>query len=93
MTGMKPRDAAALALVGWYLLSPLPPENFGYLGKLQDWVFGPASTPPMSEWRQLGAFDTVEKCEAAKIQAEKSGQENIAQSVCIASDDPRLKRN
>jgi hypothetical protein len=91
---MKPRHAAALALVGWYLLSPVSPsENSGYLGRLQDRLFGPASIPPMSEWKQLGAFDTAEKCEAAKIQAEKSAEEQIAQSVCIASDDPRLKRN
>jgi hypothetical protein len=91
---MKARHATVLALVGWYLLSPAAPSgSSGYLSKLQDRVFGPASIPPMSEWRQLGAFDTAHKCEAAKIQVEQTPNANITQSVCVASDDPRLKRN
>lgn len=91
---MKARHATVLVLVGWYLLSPASPSgSSGYLSRLQDRVFGPASIPPMSEWNQLGAFDTAERCEAAKIQIGNSGGENIGQAVCIASDDPRLKRN
>jgi hypothetical protein len=91
---MKFHHAATLVLVGWYILSPVSPSaNYGYLGKLQDQVFGPASPPPMSEREQLGAFDTAKQCEAAKIQGEKFAQANIARSICIASDDPRLKRH
>jgi hypothetical protein len=41
----------------------------------------------------FGVFDTAEKCEAAKIQAEKSAEENNARSACIAADDPRLREN
>jgi hypothetical protein len=80
----KCRNAIALAAVGWYLLSPIsPPGSFGFLGKLQNQVFGPASDRPISEWTQLSAFDTAAKCAAAKLQS--------AQSLCIATDDPRLK--
>jgi hypothetical protein len=41
----------------------------------------------------LGAFDTARNCEAAKSQADNSSEENTAQAVCVASDDPRLKSN
>jgi hypothetical protein len=91
---MKFCHVTALLLVGWYLLSPIPPPaNPGPLSRLQDRVFGPASIPPMSEWRQLGAFDTARNCEAAKFQAGNSSGENTAQAICVASDDPRLIRN
>lgn len=81
----KCRHAIALAAVGWYLLSPPSSGNFGFLGNLQDRVFGPASPRPISQWTQLSAFDTAAKCAAAKLQAERG-----AEALCIATDDPRL---
>jgi hypothetical protein len=44
---------AASAGGGWYLLNP-PPES------IHD-----KQTPPLSQWAQIAAFDTVDKCEAA----------------------------
>jgi hypothetical protein len=50
---MNPRHAAALALVGWYLMVPFPdapgkPPNFH---------------APLSQWNQMGAFDTAAACD------------------------------
>jgi hypothetical protein len=78
--------AIALAAVGWYLLSPPSPGNFGFLGKLQDQVFGPPSPRPISQWTQLAAFDTASKCAAAKLQIDTG-----TEALCIATDDPRLE--
>jgi hypothetical protein len=82
----KCRNAIALAAVGWYLLSPPSSGNFGFLGNLQDRVFGPASPRPISQWTQLSAFDTAAKCAAAKLQTDTG-----AEALCVATDDPRLK--
>lgn len=112
---MKPRHAAALALVGWYLLAPVPPaKDRGYWGRLQDLIFGTSEHAPVSQWNQLGVFDTAEKCHAAETEQVNAALESFGQtleekgkskaeivydaiikggddSVCIASDDPRLK--
>lgn len=50
---MNPRHAAALALVGWYLMVPYPdapgkPPNFH---------------APLSQWNQMGAFDSAVACD------------------------------
>jgi hypothetical protein len=92
---MKPRHAAALALVGWYLMTPPPP-------------FDPSS--PLSKWSRLGKTDyaTEAECGAVreKLQATFRDPGNIppehvtatimvkamAHVLCIASDDPRLKQ-
>jgi hypothetical protein len=112
---MKPRHAAALALVGWYWLAP--PLTFtasreGPSGKLAD---GVATYLPLNHWDNIRAFDHAEECEKARsdmldsimgsaARAEKNAQLRVARkrankavwaewdlSVCIASDDPRLK--
>jgi hypothetical protein len=109
------RHAAALAVVGWYLLTPVPAGDTGYWGRLHDLIFGASEYAPMSRWNQLGAFDTAEKCDAAQTKEDDSTMESFSQtqeekgkskaetavdawkkgvgdeSVCIASDDPRLK--
>ena len=46
MAGMKPRHAAALALVGWYLMVP-PPDNL---------------TAPISAWEVAASYDTGKHC-------------------------------
>ncbi len=51
---MKLCHAAALALVGWYLM--VPPH----------YKQGTDTSAPRSEWEQHGAFDTAEACERAK---------------------------
>jgi hypothetical protein len=51
---MKPRHAAALALVGWYLMVP-PRQSDGW----------PDLAAPVSEWTALGdGFADIESCEA-----------------------------
>jgi hypothetical protein len=95
---MKPRHAAALALVGWYLM--VAPRDADYLL---------VTSAPVSEWIILQSFDAAKNCEeerAQKIeQADKSGnywyydtkkRENVGSPaelayLCIATDDPRFK--
>jgi hypothetical protein len=95
---MKPRHAAALALVGWYLMYPI--QQHQVLPKA-----------PLRNWQREGSFDTEATCKQAMernirelqtiprarsfigvpggdpyLKAAKNGE-------CIASDDPRLKGN
>jgi hypothetical protein len=86
---MKPSHAAALTLVGWYLLAA-PAGN---------------SSAPLSTWIQEGAFDTAAECETTKLQAIetkcaasvpqkdcKALHDTMANSDCFATDDPRLAK-
>ncbi len=96
MHAMKLRHAAALALAGWYLMMPTPPsKDSGYWGKLRALAFGSPQYAPMSQWQQLGTFDTAKECEAGKTTARAIANSIIKgdDPVCIATDDPRLKGN
>ncbi len=84
---MKLRHAAAFALVGWYLMQP--PAHRGTDGKS---VFEDAR--PLTMWRQIGAYDTAKECEAQIDHMVTLPTDVGAEFVrCVASDDPRLKRN
>ena len=89
---MKVSHAAALALIGWYLLVPLPDR--------------PAA--PMKYWGHYGSFDTAKECEDAEMKilresrradfktppgrySDKEFRQALKTSECIATDDPRLK--
>ena len=92
---MKPRHAAVLALVGWYLV--LPPTS---LGKVV------LSAPP-SKWTVFQEYDSLETCLAARVELHERGEQNpsvkpqlqfppkqLAQffaADCISADDPKLK--
>ena len=94
---MKLRHAAALALVGWYLM--LPPLDHGV----------PIVKAPYSEWDNWQGFDTADACQAKKSffqnealePAQKIGETatqlamdcRFFDALCIATDDPRLKAN
>jgi hypothetical protein len=102
MVAMKLRHAAALALVGWYLM--IPP-------RVSDWpvlVFD--TNAPLSKWQQGGSFDTAKECNedkkrsaglALQLTDKLSGEDKhkamlsvmamLSGPQCIASDDPRLK--
>ena len=101
---MKPRHAAALALVGWYLMVP----PLGESDSTKGWVdFG----APLATWFLSKSFDTAKECEDArgKIYVDASREERkiplfklrtsprlpvLIQDMfntCIASNDPRLK--
>ena len=94
---MKSWHAAALALVGWYLLAPPFDQNHKSLLEL-----------PLSQWHQWRSFDTATDCETyrkATIDNAQNGSydsvtgadgrplfiEGMDHSLCIATDDPRLK--
>jgi hypothetical protein len=91
---MKPRHAAALALVGWYLMiPPITPDGTVH------------SDARLARWRIDGNFDSSASCEfmrdslrrttvlARRAQDPPMEVELAAdhQAVCIASDHPRLK--
>jgi hypothetical protein len=81
---MKPRHAAALALVGWYLM--VPPESH--------------TTRPLSEWYHISSHDTASECEddrvklkdAYKRQNNQEKEKLMVFSECIEADDPRLAK-
>jgi len=89
---MKPRHDAALALVGWYLI--LPPES----GE---------KDAPLNKWEIVNSFDDAETCERSRHDFHAGGMKNAQHptnkadlqfalraidSVCIATDDPRLAK-
>jgi hypothetical protein len=88
---MKPRHAAALALVCWYLM--VPPINGQEL--------------PIAQWNHISSFDTADKCEMERVKLRDSYKNGapphnltreqainlIIESECLGTDDPRLKGN
>ena len=92
---MNLRHAAALALVGWYLMTP-PLYKEG-----ANW------NAPLSDWSISKSFDSAADCEQARQQLVDQGFKfNNAKTAtidqrqagavfmganCVASDDPRLK--
>jgi hypothetical protein len=95
---MKPRHAAALALVGWYLLVP-PLVNAPYK----------VDTEAPLAWKVYQTFDTREECDKSRLSVRdkyehtasapvgsiKKGSRAFALQMtfaqCISSDDRRLK--
>jgi hypothetical protein len=80
------RDAAALALVGWYLL--MPPW---YQGKRE-----PDFNAPLSEW--VINQSTANECEDILMSFQGKSQTSDSSidrrrraSACVPTDDPRLK--
>ncbi len=84
---MKTSHAAALALVGWYLM----------WAPLHDRDHPPDSTAPFSQWETSGSFDTATECEKALseegLKRFMQGKGTFTRSVgqCVATNDPRLK--
>ena len=104
---MKPRHAAALALVGWYLMTP-PPALFHDAHR--------GSQAHLSLWEIRGNYTSAVDCEkaltkvqnemlrkeqddletAARADANLDDQANYAYEAahlarCLSADDPRLK--
>ena len=101
---MKPRHAAALALVGWYLMVPpttiIPNGHTGYEEEI----------PPISrDWEVVRRYTTAEQCadelrfmlshfdsvaKFAKQRHQNAGSvqaQLIYGGACFRDDDPRLK--
>jgi hypothetical protein len=102
-TAMKPRHAAALALVGWYLMTPPcrsvnPQPNSGYFSCFMD------SQTPLREWVRVPdtkEFEYKTECQHAisdgchsevdNTDGTTSLEGNLCGADCIAADDSRLK--
>jgi hypothetical protein len=86
-------NAAALALVGWYLM--VPPAYRISKGLLR-WD----DSAPLSAWRVSPGFDTASQCKhthASKYaEVTQTHRQNVIDFVksfqCIATDDPRLPK-
>lgn len=100
---MNIRHAAALALIGWYLMVP------NVVWEKDRFLVGPVDC--CEGWgKQMGSYDTAAECNAAKENLELSPSQATADSakrdpagfnlaaktakewaLCVATDDPRLK--
>ncbi|MGA6972363.1 MAG: hypothetical protein WBY93_12080 [Candidatus Binatus sp.] len=93
---MKPRHAAALAFVAWYLMMP-PPRPVGD-------HFETNFSAPLSKWTKVRRFDLQSRCETVREAYQQKPTDNLVimlgtaeaqattkASLCIAGDDPRLK--
>jgi len=87
---MKPRHAAALALVGWYLMfPPIDPES----------RFDPTVSEqqldlkaPLHAWWIADTFDTSDQCKAAIASMNLKPRDFwYGKEQCVSSDDSKLK--
>jgi hypothetical protein len=91
---MKPRHAAALALVGWYLM--LPPTHGGFSHFYTE--------EPFSKWCRGDYSETLDECKQRQQQSIRefiaAGQKETkrlkdasyyTKGQCVAEHDPRLK--
>ena len=91
---MKLRHAAALALVGWYLMVPPIVDGRAVIDA------------PVSKWIVNTPFDSARECDKAQailvVKAKGDLEKRLwddavavtfTQAQCIATDDPRLKPN
>ena len=83
-TRMNPRHAAALALVGWYLMVPFPDHD----APLAHWPHND-SFDSAKECREAGVG--LQERAAKNRSLTKAQIDARTMWECIASDDPRLK--
>ncbi len=103
---MKPRHAAALALVGWYLMMPPILDTGGPGIDAPDF--------PLTSWTVVESYDSATACQKAKAVYPKRARRELKERLqdqtynwrmsaialledqlkhlsCVSSDDPRLK--
>lgn len=73
--------AAALALVGWYLMVP-PPYYIDI---------------PMAHWQRRAVFDTKAQCQIGRVNLIQHPPKGVRYydwnyPQCVSSDDPRLAK-
>jgi hypothetical protein len=99
MADMQPRRAAALVLVGWYLIVPSFMDRL-ILRQGDPHTIAALVINDLSTWQTLQAYDTAKQCEAvrAALKSKDNGgavktdlQVEARFAQCIASGDPRLK--
>jgi len=84
---MKLRHTAALALTGWFLITPPPQANGHY-----------DTSAPLSQWKIEGGAGTREECKKTQAllssRATKESRPSDIQAIkdaqCVPMDDPRL---
>ena len=85
---MKPRHAAALALVGWYLMMAPTSRN------PQTDSFTVDLNAPLSAWQMVSSHYSAADCELAErdlVDTARFYPNVIAfYTLCVPSDDPRL---
>jgi|HubBroStandDraft_6_1064221.scaffolds.fasta_scaffold675853_1 hypothetical protein len=91
---MNPHHAAALALVGWYLMVP-PKACVGHECKCSypgDGCYITEPDAPLTRWQKWKLYSSGSECESARAArvVEKYWKGNLY-GRCIDSDDPRLK--
>ena len=91
---MNLRDAATLALVGWYLIQP-PIGSVEAIRNPSTGFYDAYSTLPLRAWEIEGSYDTSAECRTALDQSNQRAKQGCPDcsviAVCIATDDPRLK--
>jgi hypothetical protein len=86
---MKPRHAAALALVGWYLMFPPidPASRFDPTVTEQQ----PDLKAPLHTWWIADTFDSLDQCKTAIASMKPKPTGSWANDRCVSSNDPGLK--
>jgi len=100
---MNLRHAAALALVGWYLMCP--PMRSPCLTGIATlrWLLGygpgacdneyPNYDAVLKLWTESGEYDRVSECQSHQFdQAQSPNLEDKVICKCVATDDPRLAK-
>jgi hypothetical protein len=92
--------AAALALMGWYLMVP-PVTSVELFGAGTRWTTADQKPPPLSSWLIEDTYGAAQECSAGRQQLinsarketglSSSGRATWLMAECIATDDPRLK--
>jgi hypothetical protein len=72
--------AVALAVLGWYLMTP-PQIKFLWIDTQRS-----DNAAPLNRWTNTQSFDKAQLCEAARMATQVQ-----AGALCVATDDPRLK--
>jgi hypothetical protein len=92
---MNPRHAAALALVGWYLMVPPMAGNHT------------DTSAPLNNWRMTASYDAAIDCRKVLEDSVREAQQALTDphllpftheaslqfldAACVSTDDPRLK--
>jgi len=101
---MKPSHAAALALVGWYVMAP---PVHSVTSSMDEWD----ASAPLAKWEIVGSFDTAAECRhdlfrrlnekipsttspgpMSREAANQAAAKYVNAFLCVASDDPRLAK-
>src|SRR5208282_3011382 len=85
---MKPRHAAALALVGWYLMVPPHRVRDGQV------LVGVDRSASISEWTIEDSFDTAAECQETKWkQIQEAIKLRTSKTCAEATDDHPVRRS